>query len=559
MKKLSLCFVLLVGFCTAWGQQEPSTRSIHVSTAVEEPQSNIDLLRKSLQNSSTDIIGVAGETPRPRRKAQPKQEEPAAAEKAAAAQQEAMASAQAAAAQMAASAISAATNAGTLDMPLDIGGTSVQTEVEPVVNVRQKKLSPAAAKELAIVKQKKAETAAPKPTELEQAIENDNSLLPVTAKEPEKAQPDTSAEEQAADAELEYAVKMLQQSKQKAETAERRLQPPAANNKPSQVPVANKKFNPNAFRPNVTWIPSKSTHFDIYTQKRSSGISSSNMAMTFESAYQTLRRFIPWMMSARVRVFVYQDHSSYLKFEPNARAWSRAVAYPTRGEIVVYDEPGKTQELKEVFTHELTHIFTQNFFDSHKTGRIMTPLWLDEGLAVLMEDQAYNGSRGGPWANDFRTLNFQRLPSQNPTQQFRSTNMFGGTAKFQPLSSNKKRQGKPLFFIPFDEFMQENSLQMAEGRKKAQDWYFQAYTMVRFLLNPTGSSSPSNRMQFEQFTRLLAQGEPLRDPSSGFLVKDSRGQTVYEPYSVEKALGRAYRYGTISNYEDNFWRWADAR
>jgi len=559
MKKLRPGLVLLVSFCTAWGQQDPSTRSIHVSTAIEEPQSNIDLLRKSLQQSSTQITGVASETPRPRRQQpQPKPEEdPSAAEKAAAAQQEAIAAAQAQAAQMAASAISAANSSGTLDMPLDIGGTSVQTVVEPVVNAHPKKLSPAAAKELAIVKQKKEEASKPKPTSLEQDIENNNSLLPASAKVKEKIQPDTSAEEQAADAELEYAVKMLQQSKQQAQSAERRIQPPAAQNKPSQVPVANKKFDPNAFRPNVTWIPSKSTHFDIYTQKRSSGISSSNMSMTFESAYQTLRRFIPWMMSARVRVFVYQDHTSYLKYEPNARAWSRAVAYPTRGEIVVYDEPGKTQELKEVFTHELTHIFTQNFFDSHKTGRIMTPLWLDEGLAVLMEDQAYNGSRGGPWANDFRTLNFQRPRSQN-VAQFRSNSMFGRATKFQPPTNNKHR-GKPQFFIPFEQFMQEDSLQAAEGRKKAQDWYFQAYTMVRFLLNPAGGASPSNRMQFEQFTRLLAQGEPLRNPSTGFLVKDSRGQIVYEPYSIEDALGRAYRYGTIENFEDNFWRWADRR
>ena len=93
------------------------------------------------------------------------------------------------------------------------------------------------------------------------------------------------------------------------------------------------------------------------------------MAMAFETAYDTLRRFVPWMMSGRVRVFVYQDHNSYLRYEPEAKAWSRAIAYPTRGEIVVYDEPGKMQELKEVFAHELTHIFTQQFFDKHQKQR----------------------------------------------------------------------------------------------------------------------------------------------------------------------------------------------
>lgn len=107
--------------------------------------------------------------------------------------------------------------------------------------------------------------------------------------------------------------------------------------------------------------------------------------------------------------------------------------------------------------------------------------------------------------------------------------------------------------------MQPDSLHAFEGKDKTQDWYFQAYTMVRFLLNPMGSSSPSNRMQFEQFTRLLSLGEPQRDPSTGFLIKDKKGNTVYEPYSVEKALGKVYHYNTIANFEDNFWRWADKR
>ena len=79
--------------------------------------------------------------------------------------------------------------------------------------------------------------------------------------------------------------------------------------------------------------------------------------------------------------------------------------------------------------------------------------------------------------------------------------------------------------------------------------------MARFLLNPAGGMAPSNRMQFEQFTRLVAEGEAVRDPSTGFLVKDSRGKQVYEPYSVEKALGRAYRYGNIASFEDSFWKW----
>ena len=544
MRKYLLLVLLTALAASSFAQRKSAapgvSSSIRVSTAVEAPQSNIDLLKQSFQ-SSGQVAGVAENAPASSAKPSPTTKQSAVSPTSASAS--------------AASAVRAVVSTpNTLDMPLEMGGSvqSVQTTVEPV----KKQLSPEAAKRVEQAKQKREagqkKAKKPTPTPLEKDIERSNSLLPPSQQVPAAEPEEDSAEEAAADAELEYAVRMLEKSREAMAAADRYIPPSAAQNKPNKVPAPNKKFNPNAFRPGVTWQASKSTHFDIYTQKRSSGISSSNMSMTFESSYQTLRRFIPWMMSGRVRVFVYQDHQSYLRHEPNAKAWTRALAYPTRGEIVVYDEPGKNQELKEVFTHELTHIFTQQFFDKHKTGRIMTPTWLDEGLAVLLEDQAYNGMKGGPWAQDFKTLNFQRDPS-GQVASFGSTSMFG-PSKGKRLTS--KRAGKPVYFTSFEAFMQEGSLEAAEGRGKTQDWYFQAYTMVRFLLNPAGGASPSNRMQFEQFTRLLSQGEAVRDPSTGFLVKDSKGKTVYEPYSVEKALGKAYRYGTIANFEDNFWRWA---
>ena len=523
--------------------QRVSVQNQPAPVVVDEPDSNIDLLKQSIAVSQPAVVAPkttapAVETPAP------------------------------AVTTNTPAATAPANSANTLDMPLSMGGTvtSVQTSVAPA----KKTLSPAAAKRVQAAKSKRRTTAqtntpkktAPaqqtaKPTQLEKDIEKNNALLPPGEQAENEAEAENteeeSSEEAAADAELEYAVRMLEKSKEAAESAGRKIPAPASQNRPNKVPAPNKKFNPNAFRPGVTWVPSQSTHFEIYTQKRTgSGISSSNMSMTFENAYQTLRRFIPWMMSGKVRVFVYQDHQSYLRYEPNAKAWSGALAYPTRGEIVVYDTPGNKQgqNLKESFTHELTHIFTQQFFDSHKTGRIMTPTWLDEGLAVLLEDQSYAGGNG-PWNNDFKTLNFQRDPANKPGfGSFSSSSSFGKTL-------TAKRQGPPQYLVPFDQFMEEGSLEMAESRNKTQDWYFQAYVMVRFLLNPAGGTSPSNRMQFEQFTRLLAQGEPVRDPATGFLQKDSRGKTVYQPYSVEKALGRAYRYGSAAAFEDAFWRWAN--
>ena len=180
-----------------------------------------------------------------------------------------------------------------------------------------------------------------------------------------------TAQDAEEEAELDYAARMLQQAKKNAKQGRCIPQTPSQTGYVPAATTKGKPFNPSDYRPGVEWQKTNSTHFIIYTQKRDGGIGSSNMSMAFESAYATLRRNIPWMMSDKVRVFVYQDHTNYLKYEPNAKAWTRALAYPTRGEIVVYDEPGKQQELKEVFTHELVHIFTQKFFDKYQTKPIM--------------------------------------------------------------------------------------------------------------------------------------------------------------------------------------------
>ena len=456
--------------------QSVSVQNQPAPVVVDEPDSNIDLLKQSIEVSQPALNTEQKPSAKPANVVAAINNTPATP-----------------------AASSAGSSANTLDMPLSVGGTvtTVQTSVPPT----KKTLSPAAAKRVQAAKSQRrtaAKNAAAKnaaaqktskPTQLEKDIEKNNALLPPSDQAETEATAATSdeesSEEAAADAELEYAVRMLEKSKAAAESAGRKIPAPASQNRPNKVPAPNKKFNPNAFRPGVTWVASQSTHFEIYTQKRTNGgISSSNMSMTFENAYQTLRRFIPWMMSGKVRVFVYQDHQSYLRYEPNAKAWSGALAYPTRGEIVVYDTPGNKQgqNLKESFTHELTHIFTQQFFDSHKTGRIMTPTWLDEGLAVLLEDQSYAGGNG-PWNNDFKTLNFQRDPSGQS-----AFGSFSSSARASTFGKKltAKRQGPPLYLVPFDEFMEEGSLEMAESRNKTQDWYFQAYVMVRFLLNPAG-------------------------------------------------------------------------
>ncbi len=539
MKKtpLALVLVLFPGFLyaqnTASASAEAVSSSIQASNAqLTAPSSNIDVLKRSLDQQKTAVPAGASaplSTPAGHASAAP--------------------------AKTAAGAGRSAAES-TLEMPLDMGGSQpaavVKTRVQPKKNAVSQLAKKTAVSNTRRVRRPAANAAAQKTsqkaTETEKLIEKENALLPPgqAAAEEDSPQEEPTEEELAADAELEVAARMLREAKQNQTNAGRVIPPPASKNTTRTVPSATaRRFNPNAYRPGVNWLESQSKNFTVYTQKRDFGSGTANMSSVFEQSYNTLKRFIPWMMSDKVRVFVYQDYQSYLKYEPNAKPWSRALAYPTRGEIVVYDEPDKNQELKEMFTHELVHIFTQKFFDKRNTHQIMTPAWLDEGLAVLMEDQAYNGPQGGPWAQDFKNLDFKRDPSHK---------MSLGWDAARPA---RRKPGRSVTFMPFDQFMREGSLNMMESGGKTQDWYFQAYAMVRFLLNPGNSSYPSKRMQFEQFTRLLSQGEAVRD-SSGFLKKDAKGRQIYEPYSVEKALKRVYYYNDMNAFEDAFWKWANS-
>ena len=300
MKRLFGLFCLFSVSCVVCAQSPavPTVRNVsNAPAAAEAPSSNIDLLRQSL-NASQAVSAADGS--------------------ASAAQ-----SAASAAAKQAAKPAVNVSKDNLLEMPLDIGGGQVvTTQVAPV----KKTVSPKAAQRVAASKAKRTQAArqkarTAKPTPVERDIEKSNALLPKTQTGEDSAEEVVSEEEAAADAELEYAARMLRQSRESgAGQNGRTIPPPAAKNTARTVPAPNKAFNPNEFRPGVNWLKSDSTHFTIYTQKRDNGISSSNMAMTFESAYQTLRRFIPWMMSGKVRVFVYQDYQSYLKHEPQAKA-----------------------------------------------------------------------------------------------------------------------------------------------------------------------------------------------------------------------------------------------
>ena len=185
--------------------QNALSPSLRVPEVQESPESNIDLLKKSLQTGG-NAVGVSGA-------AAPAKQEPATS----ATSPEKKAPAEVTPNKKSASSTTTTTTTTTLDMPLDVGGQtqSVQATVAPV----KKTNSTPSIKRVSAAKTS-VPMAASTATVTQPATDNVPSAVAETSGE-------ESSEEAAADAELEYAVRMLEESKAKAQAAERTIPPPA--------------------------------------------------------------------------------------------------------------------------------------------------------------------------------------------------------------------------------------------------------------------------------------------------------------------------------------------
>ena len=304
---------------------------------------------------------------------------------------------------------------------------------------------------------------------------------------------------------------------------------------------------------NIKWIDSSTRNFKLKVEPQTSGVMTPNLGMKFETVHQSLGKNIPWMMSGKANVYVYQNRQSFLKNEPVASSWSGAFFSPSEDRIVMYDEPKNTSKMIEQFTHELTHLFVEEFFNPPSEGyKLEPPVWLNEGLAVNMEDIASN-PKGGVWASDLVVIN---ILSQSEKKKLLSRLRSG-----QGLSAQEKRaaaanmvSAKTVAFTRFSDFVKNSSYDVAEKKGDVENWYFQAYAMVRFLFRTKNSAYPDKRMQFEQFTKLLKTFEDKKD-ANGNVMRDSYGRAIKKRISTEAALKKAYGFRDINDFENKFWKW----
>ncbi len=214
--------------------------------------------------------------------------------------------------------------------------------------------------------------------------------------------------------------------------------------------------------PRTAWHVKSSPHFEIYHE---SSWSPASISLEMEKMYASMRMgmamFAPWMVKEKAKIYIYGSQDSYLNGEFNPPKWSKGLAYFSKKTIVVYDT-GDTAKLKAVIAHELGHLYFEGYFGEKLK---YPPQWLNEGLAVYMEETAF--PEGGPWG--------QALAYFPEARRF-----------------------------PFDKFF-DLKIDQLDSDAKISDWYLQAYGAVMYLYRP------GQRLQFKGFCEALRSGESLPD------------------------------------------------
>jgi len=138
------------------------------------------------------------------------------------------------------------------------------------------------------------------------------------------------------------------------------------------------------------WSVYHSTHFDFYFYEEERN-QLQRVVDTSESAYLTLSQKFNFQISKKIPMIFYHTHSAFeqtnvmLNFVPEGVG---AFAEPVKNRMVLpVDMPD--EELLELITHELTHVFEYEILFQGKFGKNITanpPTWLMEGLASYMAE-----------------------------------------------------------------------------------------------------------------------------------------------------------------------------
>lgn len=210
------------------------------------------------------------------------------------------------------------------------------------------------------------------------------------------------------------------------------------------------------------WHVKTSPHFEIFHE---SAWSPASISLEMEKMYASMRlnmsMFAPWMVKERSKIYIYNSQESYLNGEFQPPRWSKGLAYASKKTIVVYDT-GDIGKLKAVIAHELAHLYFEGYFAEKLK---YPPQWLNEGLAVYMEESVF--PEGGPW---------------------------GQSLAYFPEARR----------VPFEKFF-DLKIDALGSDAEIADWYLQAYGTVLYLYKP------NMRLQFKGLCEALRGGDKLAD------------------------------------------------
>ena len=133
----------------------------------------------------------------------------------------------------------------------------------------------------------------------------------------------------------------------------------------------------------TAWRSDETQHFTIHHENPASSLGENNaIERIYEALHPTLWPLVPWMAQEKVHVFLYAGRESFLKGRFHPPPWSGGLmSYSQEEKALAIYEPMETA----VTAHELTHLYFHTFFDGKSAP---PPSWLDEGLAVMLQDDA---------------------------------------------------------------------------------------------------------------------------------------------------------------------------
>jgi hypothetical protein len=186
-----------------------------------------------------------------------------------------------------------------------------------------------------------------------------------------------------------------------------------------------------------------------------------------------------WLWDKRAKIYIYPDHSSYVKATGQPQ-WSHGLAVYKKKEIISY--AWSEGFLESLLPHEMAHLIFRDFVGF--TGLI--PIWLDEGVAQWAE---YSKRQ---FMKDLVKELFETNSLMMLKDMMRIDLMYIQEKDMLYIRAALTKGGEPgVVFLT--------------GDKLIKNYYIEAFSLVDFLIQRYGAES------FANFCRELRDGKTLED------------------------------------------------